>query len=194
MIQSEVPKDKVSPPPRTNGQAGPDTKPSAPALPIDLAKLPHDFGQGADPAVPQPELVRLSEGTLASASDEALRMIIYQATALARDGERERDDRTAQREAAFLALVTEQVRFLNIAPKRVFVALGLSKPAAKPAGDNTDDGRKRVAAKYMNPAQPLQTWSGRGKPPPWVEFGEETDPKTGKPQPLRKFWITKDDT
>ena len=29
--------------------------------------------------------------------------------------------------------------------------------------------RKAVAAKYANPADPSQTWTGRGRKPKWVE-------------------------
>ncbi len=41
---------------------------------------------------------------------------------------------------------------------------GLSK-----GGSAADGGRKKVAAKYRNPANPDQTWSGRGKRSNWLE-------------------------
>lgn len=37
----------------------------------------------------------------------------------------------------------------------------------KPAPTSLENPRKRVAPKYRNPANPLQTWAGRGKRPKW---------------------------
>lgn len=42
-------------------------------------------------------------------------------------------------------------------------------PASKPAGKKSGDGRAKVAPKFRNPADPEQTWSGRGRKPKWVE-------------------------
>ena len=45
------------------------------------------------------------------------------------------------------------------------------KPAAAPArARKTTKGYKlgKVAPKYRNPANPDQTWAGRGKPPKWL--------------------------
>lgn len=38
----------------------------------------------------------------------------------------------------------------------------------KSAGTKLASVRKPVAAKYRNPADPTQTWSGRGKRPRWL--------------------------
>lgn len=39
--------------------------------------------------------------------------------------------------------------------------------AKKPAAPAAASGKKGVAPKYRNPANPLQTWAGRGKRPKW---------------------------
>ena len=59
--------------------------------------------------------------------------------------------------------------------------------AAKPATGKShpSKGRKlgKVAAKYHNPANPAQTWAGRGQQPKWL--AEET----AKGRPLEDFLI-----
>ena len=42
------------------------------------------------------------------------------------------------------------------------------RPARKGAGKPAGDKRGSVAPKYRNPANPEQTWAGRGKPPVWA--------------------------
>ena len=42
-------------------------------------------------------------------------------------------------------------------------ATSIAKPG-KPKGKSTG----KVAAKYRNPANPTETWAGRGKPPRWL--------------------------
>lgn len=44
----------------------------------------------------------------------------------------------------------------------------LLEQAGKTAGRKTAGTRKPVAAKYRNPADASQTWSGRGKRPRWL--------------------------
>lgn len=48
-------------------------------------------------------------------------------------------------------------------------AAGAANPASKPARKTTK-GRVlgKVAPKYRNPANPKETWAGRGKPPRWM--------------------------
>lgn len=42
------------------------------------------------------------------------------------------------------------------------------KPGRK-ASSAKSDGRAKVAPKYRNPANPEETWTGRGRKPKWVE-------------------------
>jgi DNA-binding protein H-NS len=37
------------------------------------------------------------------------------------------------------------------------------------AGGGREDQRRELAAKYRNPTNPSETWSGRGRKPKWVE-------------------------
>ena len=57
------------------------------------------------------------------------------------------------------AEVGYQVTFTKLAQ-----APGTKAAAASPAP------RKKAAAKYCNPADPTETWAGRGRPPKWVQL------------------------
>lgn len=44
------------------------------------------------------------------------------------------------------------------------------KPTAKPEEPTKKKrGQSTLPPKYRNPAEPTQTWTGRGKPPAWVD-------------------------
>lgn len=51
----------------------------------------------------------------------------------------------------------------------LFGAAAPSAPrAAKAPARKTSKGTGKVAPKYRNPANPSETWAGRGKPPRWM--------------------------
>lgn len=113
---------------------------------------------------------------LAALSDEAIAVLAVEAP---REFER--------RKARIIDSLREHARALGIAPERLAAAIR-PKTAAAPGADSARDGRTTVRPLYRNSNG--ETWAGRGKPPAWVEFGDEINPVTGKPLPLRKFWIT----
>lgn len=45
---------------------------------------------------------------------------------------------------------------------------GGKAPAAKKAAKKAGTATRKVAPKYRNPANPKETWSGRGKQPRWM--------------------------
>ena len=64
----------------------------------------------------------------------------------------------------------------------------VAKPATAAAGNKTrtsTKGRKlgKVAPKYRNPANPAETWAGRGQQPKWLAL------ETGKGRALDEFLI-----
>ena len=68
----------------------------------------------------------------------------------------------------------------------LFGAGSPAKPAPAVAGKRTSTkGRKlgKVAPKYRNPANPAETWAGRGQQPKWLAK------ETGKGRPLEEFLI-----
>jgi DNA-binding protein H-NS len=121
--------------------------------------------------------VRLSDGTVASASDEALTLIIAEATALTQEAQGELDARAAKREAEFLEMVRQQALVLGVTPARLAAAIA-GKPVPRTRA-NGIDLRSVVRPKYRDPSDPTRTWSGRGNAPPWIEL----DSATGKPLP-----------
>lgn len=87
----------------------------------------------------------------------------------------------------------EAARTLGVTLARLRAARD-GKAAPKPPAGTQADGRAVVLPKYRNPANPSQTWSGRGAAPPWIEFSGETLPPRkpgGEPRkvPLAKFRI-----
>jgi DNA-binding protein H-NS len=122
---------------------------------------------------------------LASLSDDDLALLTVEAP-------RELERRKAKREAELFAFIREQATVLGLTPARLRAAL-TGKAVARTRTNAEADGRSIVAPLYRNPANAAQTWAGRGKPPEWIEFGSEINPKTGKPLPLRKFWISEQD-
>ena len=68
----------------------------------------------------------------------------------------------------------------------LFGAGSPAKPAPAVPGKRTSTkGRKlgKVAPKYRNPANPAETWAGRGQQPKWLAK------ETGKGRPLEEFLI-----
>jgi DNA-binding protein H-NS len=132
----------------TKGKPPPATElPNAEALPVDLATLPDDV--------------------LAALADAAPREIAA---------------RQAKREADLFTEFKERARALGVSPMRLAAALGLKlanspmrrpsllRPESAPseASGAKPDGRSLVVAKYRDPTNPSQTWSGRGGKPQWV--------------------------
>ena len=64
-------------------------------------------------------------------------------------------------------------------------ANAISAPAGKRAGRKSTKGRTlgKVAPKYRNPANPKETWAGRGKQPKWLAA------ETSKGRKLEDFLI-----
>jgi len=92
-----------------------------------------------------------------------------------------------KREAAFLESARDQATALGISPARLTAAIA-GKPAKRVRTNGETDRRHDVVRPWRNP-ETGETWAGRGQPPPWVEFGDEINPKTGKKLPLAKFRI-----
>ena len=69
----------------------------------------------------------------------------------------------------------------------LFGAGSSAKPATAtaPGKRTSTKGRKlgKVAAKYRNPANPAETWAGRGQQPKWLAM------ETGKGRALEEFLI-----
>ena len=70
----------------------------------------------------------------------------------------------------------------------LFGGAPVAKPATAAAGSRTrtsTKGRKlgKVAPKYRNPANPAETWAGRGQQPKWLAL------ETGKGRALEEFLI-----
>jgi DNA-binding protein H-NS len=115
--------------------------------------------------------------------------------------QREIDARLEQRRAIALAALREQAeaaQALGIPLARLKAFLEGKDDGALTAAGAKVDGRSLVAPLYRNPADPSQTWSGRGAAPSWIEFGSETRPPRqpgGNPikVPHPKFLISKND-
>ena len=77
--------------------------------------------------------------------------------------------RKAKAEAQFFELVREQAAVLGVTPTRLAAAISAKATAgagAKAIDGSNIGGRSVVIAKFRNPQNPLQTWSGRGGTPP----------------------------
>lgn len=68
-------------------------------------------------------------------------------------------------EAELLGRIDEELA--NIEQRRS--QLLAMKPAAKPEEPKKKRGKSTLPPKYRNPSNPEQTWTGRGKPPAWVD-------------------------
>jgi DNA-binding protein H-NS len=123
---------------------------------------------------------------LATLDDEELALLTVEAP-------RELERRKAKREVELLAFIREQVTVLGVPMARLRAALGGNAAASsRTKRGDAGDRRSVVAPKYRHP-ETGETWSGRGASPPWVEFGDEINLKTGKPLPLAKFRIPEDE-
>jgi DNA-binding protein H-NS len=147
---------------RANGLAAALPKPSP---------APADAGAASSSGLPD----------LTALADDALAALVEQ-------GQAEILCRKEKKESDFLALVAETARTLGVSPARLAAAVSNKNQRQRATGGS--DGRSVVAPKYRDPADPSRAWSGRGEPPSWLTFGDETNPKTGKPLPLRKFWLS----
>ena len=88
------------------------------------------------------------------------------------NAERTLRERHQQRVLSLRKEAEELAASLNISVAELF---GLDKPA-KTTG-------KKLPAKYINPANPAQTWTGRGKRPHWLADA------LARGEPLEKFAV-----
>jgi len=65
--------------------------------------------------------------------------------------------------SAAISRVRELVAEFELSPQDVFPSIRAARPAASGGGSGA-----KVAPKYRNPATG-QTWTGRGKPPRWIQ-------------------------
>jgi len=93
---------------------------------------------------------------LSSFSDDDLAALIGLA-------EQEQAARRERKRADFFSSIREQAQALGVAPEDVVAAL--SRKEQRPAPDR----RAKVAPKYRNPANPAETWAGRGVKPKWMQ-------------------------
>ena len=93
---------------------------------------------------------------LSSLSDDDLVAVI-------RLAEQEQAARRERKRADFFLSIREQAQALGVAPEDVVAAL--SSKELRPAPDR----RAKVAPKYRNPANPAETWAGRGVKPKWMQ-------------------------
>jgi len=90
---------------------------------------------------------------------------------------------SARRQKATTELVAEfRAKAEKIGLDPVTVAALFAPRAPSRARRGSGDKRGTVAAKYRNPANPAQTWAGRGVKPAWIELGPDK-------KPLAKFRI-----
>ena len=109
---------------------------------------------------------------IAPLTDEQLGRLIAGAQSLL-------EERRAKKQSEFLASVRAQATALGLDPVAIAAALG---KRARPGNSRGGDKRVSVKPKYRNPANPSQTWAGRGATPAWIELG-------GDNKPLPKFLI-----
>jgi DNA-binding protein H-NS len=95
-----------------------------------------------------PDLTVLSDGDLA-----ALIALV----------EQELSARRERKRAEFFLSIREQAQALGVAPEEVVAEL--NRKDQRPAHDR----RAKVAPKYRNPANPSETWAGRGVRPKWMQ-------------------------
>jgi DNA-binding protein H-NS len=91
--------------------------------------------------------------------------------ALIAAAEQERTTRREKKRSEFFASIRDQARALGFDPAEVAAALAKK---GKRAGT---DRRAAVAPKYRNPANPAETWAGRGAKPMWVRAALEAGKK-----------------
>src|SRR5262245_3241031 len=94
---------------------------------------------------------------LSSLSDADLAELIAHA-------EQELSTRRDRKKAEFFVSIREQAQALGVAPEELVSALS-RKQERPPAADL----RAKVAPEYRNPANPSETWAGRGGKPRWMQ-------------------------
>jgi DNA-binding protein H-NS len=77
--------------------------------------------------------------------------------------EQELSARRERKRAEFFLSIREQAQALGVAPEEVVAEL--NRKDQRPAHDR----RAKVAPKYRNPANPAETWAGRGVKPKWMQ-------------------------
>lgn len=121
----------------------------------DKSPLPSQNGHAATEPATEARPPALPD--LTALSDEAIAILAVEAP---REFER--------RKARVVESLREHARALGITPERLAAAIR-PKTAAAPGADSARDGRSTVKAKYWNPSNHEQRWSGRGETPPkWV--------------------------
>lgn len=73
-----------------------------------------------------------------------------------------------------LTQIVQLARSAGLTAEQIAAALGSKSKAAKSAGSKAPKAKRatagrKVAPKYRNPANPEQTWTGRGRTPTWVQ-------------------------
>ena len=75
--------------------------------------------------------------------------------------------------AKVISEIAALVKQHNVTLEELKEALGKAKPARKPKGPRAVkkvvEVRSKVPPKYRNPADPNQTWTGRGRTPAWCQ-------------------------
>jgi DNA-binding protein H-NS len=76
--------------------------------------------------------------------------------------------RRDRKRAEFFSNVRAQAQALGVGPEEVAAELG--RKAKRPSVERPQlDRRGTVAPKYRNPANPSETWAGRGAKPRWMQ-------------------------
>jgi DNA-binding protein H-NS len=74
-----------------------------------------------------------------------------------------------------LSKIVQMAKDAGLTASDIAQALGAAKSPKAKAGKSTRTAKKsslagkKVAPKYRNPANPVQTWTGRGVAPSWVQ-------------------------
>ncbi len=84
--------------------------------------------------------------------------------------EKKEADKTKAKQAKALSAIVKIAKDAGLTADDVAGALKSGKAPAKKktAAKKSANAGKTVAPKYRNPANPQQTWTGRGKSPTWV--------------------------
>jgi DNA-binding protein H-NS len=90
--------------------------------------------------------------------------------------------RQTKAQTEFLAEMKEKAHRIGVDPATIAAAFGSAPSPSRTRSRSSGDKRAAVAPKYRNPANPSQTWAGRGIKPKWIELGPDK-------KPLAKFLI-----
>jgi DNA-binding protein H-NS len=101
----------------------------------------------------------LAELDLASLADEELQELITSATHIL-------EQRVQERIEAILPLARQTGFQLTLSKLQAGEVTGRERRTSRTQGR---DRRGAIAPKYRNPANPAETWSGRGRKPTWLE-------------------------